>query len=97
MFLHSFTCQGCDGSVLLEDSVADGIDSEQNAPGNLGIQGQNIVADIKTAVENACPNVVSCADILAIASNSAVVLVKTLSVTFLIYGEFKIDTLVLKK
>ncbi|XP_004143733.1 peroxidase 2-like [Cucumis sativus] len=71
---HDCFVNGCDGSVLLEDSVADGIDSEQNAPGNLGIQGQNIVADIKTAVENACPNVVSCADILAIASNSAVVL-----------------------
>lgn len=64
----------------MEDSVEDNIDSEQNAPGNEGIQGQNIVADIKTAVENVCPNLVSCADILAIASNSAVVLVNTLLV-----------------
>ncbi|CAK9311179.1 unnamed protein product [Citrullus colocynthis] len=71
---HDCFVNGCDGSVLLEDSVEDNIDSEQNAPGNEGIQGQNIVADIKTAVENVCPNLVSCADILAIASNSAVVL-----------------------
>nr|APO14266.1 peroxidase 4 [Luffa aegyptiaca] len=71
---HDCFVNGCDGSVLLEDSAADGIDSEQNAPGNAGIQGQDIVANIKTAVENACPNLVSCADILAIASNAAVVL-----------------------
>ncbi|XP_022969738.1 peroxidase 2-like [Cucurbita maxima] len=71
---HDCFVNGCDGSVLLTDSVEDNIDSEQNAAGNQGIQGENIVNDIKTAVENACPNLVSCADILAIASNSAVVL-----------------------
>lgn len=65
--------QGCDGSVLLEDQ--DGIVSELGAPGNQGITGFNIVNDIKTAVENVCPGVVSCADILALASRDAVTLV----------------------
>lgn len=65
--------QGCDGSVLLEDQ--DGVVSELGAPGNGGITGFNIVNDIKTAVENVCPGVVSCADILALSSRDAVTLV----------------------
>lgn len=66
--------QGCDGSVLLED-VPGVIDSELNAPPNNGIQGLDIVDNIKAAVESACPGVVSCADILALASQISVVLV----------------------
>lgn len=63
--------------MLLEDQ--DGITSELGAPGNGGITGFNIVDDIKTAVENVCPGVVSCADILAIASRDAVTLVPNYS------------------
>lgn len=72
--LHFHDCfvDGCDASVLLEN--APGIDSELDAPGNQGIQGLNIVDDIKSAVEKACPRTVSCADILAIASKESVVL-----------------------
>lgn len=65
--------QGCDASILLEN--APGIDSELDAPGNQGIQGLNIVDDIKAAVEKACPRTVSCADILTLASKESVVLV----------------------
>lgn len=72
--LHFHDCfvDGCDGSVLLEDQ--DGIVSELGAPGNGGITGFNIVNDIKTAVENVCPGIVSCADILALSSRDAVTL-----------------------
>lgn len=49
--------------------------SELGAPGNANITGFNIVDDIKAAVEDACPGVVSCADILAIASVESVSLV----------------------
>lgn len=65
--------QGCDGSVLLVDG--NGIDSEQNAIPNQSLGGFSVVDDIKTALENACPGVVSCADILAIASEILVDLV----------------------
>nr|AKN08989.1 peroxidase [Luffa aegyptiaca] len=70
--LHFHDCfvQGCDGSVLLVD--APGIESELNGLGNLGIQGLEIVAAIKAAVERECPGVVSCADILAQASKDSV-------------------------
>ncbi|CAL5429513.1 unnamed protein product [Camellia sinensis] len=53
---------GCDGSILLDN--ADGIECEKNATINLSINGFAIVEDIKTALENVCPGVVSCAEIL---------------------------------
>ncbi|KAL4611888.1 hypothetical protein ACB092_08G158700 [Castanea dentata] len=67
--LHFHDCfvDGCDGSILLDD--ADGIASEKNAAPNAGsAAGFDVVDDIKTALENVCPGVVSCADILAISS-----------------------------
>ncbi|KAL5097661.1 hypothetical protein RYX36_001988 [Vicia faba] len=67
--LHFHDCfvQGCDGSVLLNDTAT--IVSEQTAPANNNsIRGLDVVNRIKTAVENACPNTVSCADILALSA-----------------------------
>lgn len=66
--------QGCDGSVLLNNTAT--IDSEQDAvPNNNSIRGLDVVNDIKTAVEDACPATVSCADILTIAAEVSSVLV----------------------
>jgi hypothetical protein len=50
--------------------------SEQGARPNINsIRGLDVVNNIKTAVEHACPATVSCADILAIAAEVASVLV----------------------
>ncbi|XP_031384974.1 peroxidase A2-like [Punica granatum] len=71
--LHFHDCfvQGCDGSILLVN--AEGIASEQDARPNVNsTAGFEVVDDMKAALENACPGVVSCADILAIASQVAV-------------------------
>ena len=67
--------QGCDGSLLLDNDTANGIVSEKDTVPNQTIEVDDIVADIKTAVENACPGVVSCADILALGSQIGVSLV----------------------
>ncbi|KAK7331263.1 hypothetical protein VNO77_25483 [Canavalia gladiata] len=67
--LHFHDCfvQGCDASILLNDTAS--IVSEQSAgPNNNSIRGLDVVNQIKTAVENACPGIVSCADILALAA-----------------------------
>jgi peroxidase len=67
--LHFHDCfvQGCDASILLNDTAT--IVSEQTAPGNNNsIRGLDVINQIKTAVENACPNTVSCADILALSA-----------------------------
>ncbi|XVE78795.1 hypothetical protein DITRI_Ditri14bG0006700 [Diplodiscus trichospermus] len=69
---HDCMVQGCDGSLLLDDDAANGIDSEKDEIPNQTIDVDSIVADIKTALENACPGVVSCADILAIGSQIGV-------------------------
>ncbi|RVW48623.1 Lignin-forming anionic peroxidase [Vitis vinifera] len=71
--LHFHDCfvDGCDGSILLDN--ADGIASEKDASPNINsVDGFSVVDDIKTALENVCPGVVSCADILAIASQISV-------------------------
>ncbi|KAH7560437.1 hypothetical protein JRO89_XS10G0019300 [Xanthoceras sorbifolium] len=64
--MTALSMYGCDGSVLLEN--ADGIESEGDALPNRSLDGFPVIDEIKTAMENACPGVVSCADILAIAS-----------------------------
>ncbi|OIV96004.1 hypothetical protein TanjilG_27108 [Lupinus angustifolius] len=73
--LHFHDCfvQGCDASILLNDTAT--IVSEQGAaPNNNSIRGLDVVNQIKTTVENACPGIVSCADILALAAEISSVL-----------------------
>lgn len=66
--------QGCDGSVLLNNTAT--IESEQDAlPNANSIRGLDVVNNVKTAVESVSPATVSCADILAIAAEVASVLV----------------------
>mgnify|MGYP000394387686 FL=1 len=72
--------QGCDGSVLLDDVPTTGFKGEKTAfPNNNSLRGFDVVDTIKANVEVACPNLVSCADILALAARDAVVLVYILT------------------
>ncbi|KMT05705.1 hypothetical protein BVRB_7g167130 [Beta vulgaris subsp. vulgaris] len=64
---HDCFVRGCDGSILL-----DGADTEQKAPVNQLLAGFDLVNDIKEAVEKACPGVVSCTDVIVIATRSAI-------------------------
>ncbi|KNA05386.1 hypothetical protein SOVF_190840 [Spinacia oleracea] len=72
--LHFHDCfvNGCDGSILLDDTTT--FQSEKTAaPNNNSARGFEVVDNIKAKLEKACPGVVSCADILAIISRDAVV------------------------
>ncbi|XP_060186652.1 peroxidase 11-like [Lycium barbarum] len=74
--LHFHDCfvQGCDGSVLLEDTVT--LQGEKKAANNKNaLKGFRIIDRIKNRLESECPEVVSCADILTIAARDAVLLV----------------------
>ncbi|VAI07966.1 unnamed protein product [Triticum turgidum subsp. durum] len=67
----SLTRLGCDGSILLDNSTS--IVSEKYAkPNNNSARGFTVVDDVKAALEKACPGVVSCADVLAIAAKVSV-------------------------
>lgn len=62
--------QGCDASVLL-DTVGT-TKSEKDTIPNLTLSGFDVIDDVKAKVEQVCPGVVSCADILALAARDSV-------------------------
>ncbi|XVE60089.1 hypothetical protein DITRI_Ditri05aG0098800 [Diplodiscus trichospermus] len=66
------TCpEGCDASILLDNSAT--IESEKEATSNNNsIRGFEVVDAMKIALEYKCPGIVSCADILAIAAQESV-------------------------
>ncbi|BBN08761.1 peroxidase [Marchantia polymorpha subsp. ruderalis] len=66
---HDCFVEGCDGSVLL-----DGNDTEKTAPVNEHLKGFRVVDAAKAAVEEVCPGVVSCADVLAYAARDSTVM-----------------------
>ncbi|KAK9063776.1 hypothetical protein SSX86_017648 [Deinandra increscens subsp. villosa] len=74
--LHFHDCfvQGCDGSVLLDDTVT--LQGEKKAPINFNaLKGFEIIDRIKGKLESECPGIVSCADLLSYAARDATVLV----------------------
>jgi peroxidase len=72
--------QGCDGSVLLDSANKT---AEKDALPNQTLRGFDFVERVKAAVEKACPDTVSCADVLALIARDAVWLVSIDSVVLL--------------
>ena len=64
--------QGCDASVLIRSATND---AEVDNAKNQGLRGQDVVDAAKAQLEDQCPGVVSCADILALAARDAVAMV----------------------
>lgn len=78
MCINYFDIQGCDASVLLDDTA--NFTGEKTAfPNANSLRGFEVIDDIKSQLEaeDMCPGVVSCADILTVAAREAVAAVST--------------------
>ncbi|KAL6142364.1 hypothetical protein ACLB2K_060646 [Fragaria x ananassa] len=72
--LHFHDCfvNGCDASVLLDDTA--NFTGEKTAGANANsLRGFDVVDTIKSQLESLCPGVFSCSDILAVAARDSVV------------------------
>ncbi|KAG2639033.1 peroxidase P7-like [Panicum virgatum] len=73
--LHFHDCfvNGCDGSILLDDTD-DMIGEKTAKPNDNSVRGHDVIDTIKSALNTVClGNVVSCADIVAVAARDSIV------------------------
>lgn len=68
---HDCFVRGCDASILL-----DGTNTEKTAGPNGSVRGYDLIDSCKLALEQKCPGVVSCADIIVIATRVSVYLAR---------------------
>ncbi|GJX72311.1 peroxidase 3-like protein [Tanacetum coccineum] len=75
--LHFHDCfvRGCDASLLLNVTSASGNQTEKFAIPNQTILGFEFIDQLKSLVEAECPGVVSCADIVTLATRDSIVVI----------------------
>ncbi|XP_060963845.1 peroxidase 10-like [Cannabis sativa] len=71
LYFHDCIVDGCDASVLLDDT--EDFEGEKNSfPNRKSLRGYDVIDNIKADVERFCPSTVSCADLLTLVVREAV-------------------------
>lgn len=73
LFFHDCFIQGCDASIMISSTPINRAERDL-AENNIAQITFDTIVEIKRAVERACPGVVSCADIIALAARDSVAL-----------------------
>ncbi|KAF6999852.1 hypothetical protein CFC21_015828 [Triticum aestivum] len=81
LFFHDCFVQGCDASVLLNKVVGKPEPEMLGIP-NLSLRGFEVIEAAKKKIEEKCPGVVSCADIVAFAGRDASKLLSGYKINF---------------
>nr|AKN79302.1 peroxidase 9 [Betula platyphylla] len=72
MHFHDCFVTGCDASILIDSTRNK--PSEKAAGPNLTVRGFEVIDNAKKRLEAACPSIVSCADIITLATRDAIAL-----------------------